>query len=68
MTKKEMTVKEWIELLEKSIKRVNESMECVRRFKETDDIERLKEAADWLSLDCAYTKQAFIFMEHEGIK
>lgn len=67
-TRREITVMEWQELLEKYMKRANDSMECFRRFQSEDDLEHLKEDAQELMKTCSYAISAIKYMEANGIK
>ncbi len=67
-TRREITVMEWQELLEKYMKRANDSMECFRRFQSKDDLEHLKEDAEELMKACSYAISAIKYMDANGIK
>ena len=59
-TKRQINVKLWKEQLEKGIKRVNDSMECIRRFEGADDLEHLIEDCEKLAEIAKQAKKACI--------
>ena len=67
-TKREITLMQWQEQLEKYIKRANDSMECFRRFKGTDDLIHLSEDCEKLIELCRRTKEAIDFMDTHNIE
>jgi len=67
-TKREITLMQWQEQLEKYMKRANDSMECFRHFQETDDLIRLSEDCEKLIQICNHTKEAIAFMDAHNIK
>lgn len=67
-TRREITIMEWEEQLEKYVKRLNESMECFRRFREDSDAEHIMEDAEKLVEIAKNTKEAIRFMDLHGIK
>ena len=67
-TKREITITQWKEQLEKHIKRANDSMECFRRFHDSDSLEHLKEDAEKIIYYCEHAKEAIDFMDLHGIK
>lgn len=67
-TKRRISVKLWKEQLEKNIKRLNDSMECFRRFEEADDLEHLIEDCEKLAEIAKQAKQAIEYMDRNNIK
>lgn len=67
-TRREITLMEWQEQLEKCMKRANDSMECFRRFHESDDLLHLSEDCEKLLEICKHAKEAIDFMDAHGIK
>lgn len=62
-TKREITIMEWQEQLEKYIKRANNSMECFRLYHEVDDIIHLTEDCEKIIDICNKTKKVISFMD-----
>ena len=67
-TTREITIMQWQEQLEKYMKRANDSMECFRRFHETDDLIHLSEDCEKLIELCNHTKEAIGFMDKNNIR
>ena len=67
-TKREITIMLWKEQLEKYMKRANDSMECFRRFSESDDLEHLIEDCEKLLDAARHAKGAIEFMDNNLIK
>lgn len=67
-TKREITIMEWQEQLEKYMKRANDSMECFRRYHGSDDLINLQEDCEKLLEFCNHAKEAIEFMDAHGIK
>lgn len=67
-TKREITIMEWQEQLEKYMKRANDSMECFRQFHESDDLTHLSEDCEKLIELCKHAKEAIDFMNSHNIK
>ena len=67
-TRKEITIMQWKEQLEKYMKRANDSMECFRRFSESDDLEHLIEDCEKLIENARHAKEAIEFMDYNFIK
>ena len=67
-TKRQISVKLWKEQLEKRVKRLNDSMECFRRFEEADDLEHLIEDCEKLAEIAKQTKQAIEYMDYNNIR
>ena len=67
-TKREITIMQWQEQLEKYMKRANDSMECFRRFHETDDLIHLSEDCEKLIELSNHTKEAIGFMDKNNIR
>ena len=67
-TKREITIREHTEQLEKSMTTLNNSMECFRRFKDKDSLERLLEDCTNLVKKAKSTKEAISFMDEKGIE
>ncbi len=66
-TKRQITIMEWEEQLEKYIKRTNDDMECFRRYHSTDDLADLIEDCEKLIELSKHTKQAIDFMDKNNI-
>lgn len=66
-SKREITIMEHTELLEKHIKRLNDSMECFRRFKDVDSLERLIEDCNKLTERATCTKEVIELMNQIGM-
>ncbi len=67
-TKREIAIMEWQEQLEKYVKRINDSMECFRRFSDENDAQHIKEDAERLAEIAQHAKEAIYFMDLHGIK
>ena len=67
-TKREITIMLWKEQLEKYMKRANDSMECFRRFSESDDLEHLIEDCEKLIEAAKHAKSSIEFMDYNFIK
>lgn len=67
-SKREITLMEWQEQLEKYIKRANDCMECFRLYHEADDLTHLKEDCEKLIELCNNTKEVIAFMDKNNIK
>lgn len=67
-TKREITIHEWEEQIEKYMKRLNDSMECFRRFHGTDDLTHMLEDIDNLTENVTYCRKAIKHMDDLGIK
>ena len=66
-TKIQLNVKLWKEQLEKRAKRLNDSMECLRRFEEADDLEHLIEDCEKLAEIAKQAKKAIEYMDYNNI-
>lgn len=66
-TKREKTISQWKEILEKYINRANRSMECFRRFEEVNDLEHLIEDCEKVIENAKQAKKAIEFMDYIGI-
>lgn len=67
-TKREITIMQWREQIEKHIKRANDSMECFRRFSDSDSLDRLIEDCNEIIRNAGQAKEAIEFMDAHGIK
>lgn len=67
-TKREITMMQWQEQLEKYMKRANDSMECFRHYHESDDLTHLTEDCEKLIELCKQTKEVIDFMNKNNIK
>lgn len=67
-TKRQISVKLWKEQLEKHVKRLNDSMECFRRFEEADDLEHLIEDCEKLAEIAKQAKKAIEYMDYNNIR
>jgi len=67
-SKREITIMEWQEQLEKYMKRANDSMMCFRLYRESDDLMHLSEDCQKLIELCNHTKEVIAFMDANNIK
>ena len=67
-TKRENTISQWKEILEKYMKRANDSMKCFRRFEEAGYLEHLIEDCEKILENAKQAKKAIEFMDYNGIK
>ena len=67
VTKREITIRLWEEQIEKYMKRLNESMECFRRFHEADDLANMLEDIELLTKNVNSCKESIDFMDTAGI-
>jgi len=67
-TRREITIMQWREQIEKHMKRANDSMECFRRFSEADDLAHLIEDCEKIIENAKHAKQAIEHMDSIGIK
>ena len=67
-TRREITVMQWREIIEKYVKRVNDSMECFKRFSEADDLEHLIEDCENILENARAAKKVIEHMDYYGIK
>lgn len=67
-TKKEITIQQWQEQLEKYVKRLNDSMECFRRFHEDSDAEHIMEDAEKIAEIARNTKEIIYHMNLKGVR
>lgn len=67
-TKRQINVKLWKEQLEKHTKRLNDSMECFRRFEEADDLEHLIEDCEKLAEIAKQAKKTVEYMDYNNIR
>ena len=67
-TKREITIMEWQEQLDKYMKRANDSMECFRLYHDTDDLIHLSEDCEKLVELCNQVKDVIEFMDTHEIK
>lgn len=67
-SRREITIFQWKEILEKYMKRANDSMECFRRFEEASDLEHLIEDCEKIIENAKQVKKAIEFMDLNGIK
>ena len=66
-TKREITLKEWNEQLEKAEKRLATSEECYRIFGEEDDKERVEEDRKKVEEIKQHIKEVIKFMDEHNI-
>ncbi|MBR6859707.1 MAG: hypothetical protein IKM73_00775 [Acidaminococcaceae bacterium] len=66
-TRREITIRQWEEQLEKYVKRLNDSMECFRRFHGDSDAEHIMEDAEKLVEIARHTKDAIYALDFMGI-
>lgn len=67
-TKREITIMLWQEQLEKYAKRLNDSMECFRRFHEDSDVEHIAEDAKKIAEIAEQTKKVICHMDLLGME
>lgn len=67
-TRREITVLQWREQIEKHVKRANDSMECFRRFGEASDLEHLIEDCEKILENAKKAKEIIERMDVMGIK
>lgn len=67
-TKREITIHEWEEQIEKYMKRLNDSMECFRIFHEADDLTHMLEDIKMLTENVTHCRKAIEHMDYLGIK
>ena len=67
-TKRTITVQLWEEQIEKYIKRANDSMECFRRFRDSDSLERLIEDCEKIIENANHAKEAINYMDVNNIQ
>lgn len=67
-TRREITIMEYREVLEKYMKRANDSIECFRRFNGADDLEHLIEDCENILLNAKAAKKAIEHMDSLGMK
>ena len=68
VTKRQITIMEWEEQLEKYIKRSSDDMECFRRYHSQDDLNDLIEDCEKLIELSKHAKEAIDFMDKNNIK
>ena len=67
-TKREITIMQWEEQLEKYMKRANDCMECFKLYHNSDDLIHLAEDCEKLIELCNHAKEATEFMDVHNIK
>lgn len=67
-TRREITIMGWHEVLDKYMKRANDSMECFRRFSEASDLEHLIEDCENILENAKKAKEAIERMDVCNIK
>ena len=67
-SRRQITILQWREELEKYMKRANDSMECFRRFGEADDLEHLIEDCERILENARAAKKVIENMDYIGIK
>lgn len=67
-TKRDITIMEWQEILDKYMKRANDSMECFRRFRDPSDLEHLIEDCEKILENAKQAKRAIECMDLLGIR
>lgn len=67
-TKREITIMQWQEQLEKYMKRANDCMECFKLYHNSDDLIHLAEDCEKLIEVCNHAKGAIEFMDAHNIK
>ena len=67
-TKREITLQQWRERIEKHMKRAEDSLECFRRYSEKDDLEHLKESALKVLENVEHAISAIEYMDIHNIE
>lgn len=67
-TRREITISLWEEQIEKHLKRLNDSMECFRRFHEMDDLMSMLEDIEKLTYNVEHCRKSIEYMDHYGIQ
>ena len=67
-TRREITITQWQEEIEKHIKRANDSMECFRRFKDSDSLEFLIEDCQKIIENASHAREAINYMDTNNIQ
>lgn len=67
-SKRDIAILEWQEQIEKHMKRLNNSMECFRRFHEASDLEHMLEDIQELQLYVSGCKKVIERFDYMGIK
>ena len=67
-TRREITIRQWEEQLEKYVKRLNDSMECFRRFHQDSDAEHIMEDAEKIAEIAKRTKTVIYNLDLMGVK
>jgi len=67
-TRREITIRQWEEQLEKYVKRLNDSMECFRRFHQDSDAEHIMEDAEKIVEIAQHTKTVIYNLDLMGVK
>lgn len=67
-TKREITIMQWKEQIEKYMKRANDSVKCFELYSQTDDLIMLIEDCEKLIESAKNAKEAIEFMDKNGIK
>ena len=68
MTKRESIIRDWTRILNKYSQRANDSMECFRRFGDSDSLDRLIEDAEKIIENAKLTKEVIRYMDIQGVK
>lgn len=67
-TRREIAIALWEEELEKYVKRLNDSMECFRRFHEDSDAEHIAEDAEKIAEIAKKTQEVIYNLNLMGVK
>ena len=67
-TKRQITIMQWQEQIEKYTKRANDSAECFKLYHNSDDLIHLSEDCEKLIEICNHAKGAIEFMDAHNIK
>ena len=67
-TRREITIMQWNETIDKYMKRANDSMECFRRFGGAEDLEHLIEDCERIIENARAAKTAIEHMDYLGVK
>lgn len=67
-TKREVTLMEWKEIIDKAMKRANDSAECFRLYSDPSELEMLIEDCEKIIEKAKKTIEVIEFMDKHGIK
>lgn len=67
-TKREITLREWDEQLDKAMKKLDESKQCYQKFRDPSHLDWMREDAEKLIEIVKNVKEVITFMDEHGIK